>query len=609
MTTSYAVSVLLRARLLIARNSFLRRKWWQKAGVILFIGLAAGFATGLYLVTKSAVAALRSPAFASALEEAAALEPEIPPVDPTLFLPLVPSFILFAASLMLVLSSFGSLLSSLYLAGDMDMLLSKPVPMRSVFIVKFFSGLLPQYGLLFVLLGPVLLGYGSGMGYGWLYMLVAVVALLLLPLIPIGLGSLLVMAVVRVVPARRARDIASILGGIVALLFYVFSQFAPELAPHIVNVNNARGLLQLDLGGMPSTWAGQALIAAGEGALLPLALYSGLFLLVSLLVFASCLLLAERLYYAGWSNMVVQGGKIRQRPEIERQQRAGNAPTMFIRRPLAALFARWQAHDPQSLAIFRKDWRVFPRDMRNVQQLIFPIALAGIWVFRLLTLPDAPVGAASEFGAPTSSDMLLDSAVIMSLSSIAITFFLCYTISNAIAGTGINREQRTLWLLKLAPVPAIRVLLGKGALAYLPYLLFGTPILLVLSVLSQSPPLDFAVGWLVLALLGLGTTSLSLALGAVFPRLDTENPQLQPTLMAGCLNMLLTPSYIAVVMVAVFGLPALVDVLAMLGMAANMDWLRVLLGGLGWALAVALTTLVAWASLSIGARGLERIEL
>ena len=48
----------------------------------------------------------------------------------------VPVFILSAAFIGILLTSFGVLLQALYLAGDMDFLLSSPVPIRAVFISK-----------------------------------------------------------------------------------------------------------------------------------------------------------------------------------------------------------------------------------------------------------------------------------------------------------------------------------------------------------------------------------------------------------------------------------------------------------------------------------------
>lgn len=600
MTTWNTILVLMHARLLMTRNTFWQHKWWQKL-VLLIILIGLGFfAYILYLMSNVTVQAVRSPEFARLLRETAALNPALP-ADPLVIMQATPSSLLFGASLMLIVSGFSTTLNALYLAGDLDMLLSRPIPMRAVFITKFFGGLLPQYGLLGVLLLPLLLGYGAGMEYGPGYHGVTLGILLLLPLLPTAISAILVMAVVRVIPARRAREIVSILGGIIAISFYVLSQFAPEVAPRLANVNNLRGLLTLNLPLFPSAWAGRALIAAGESAHFTLLTYGGLFLVLSILVFTGCVLLAERLYYAGWSNMAVQGGRIRRRRSpLHQPLPASNGPATT---QATALPNRHPRIPSQIMAVFLKDWRIFPRDIRNIQQMIFPLALAGIWAFRLLTLPEGASSVPPDLRTgERSGSAFPDTASLLAWSSTGITFFLCMTVSNAIAGNSISREGRTFWLLKLAPISSLRILLGKLALAYLPYPLIGTPLLILLLLFSHASLGSFLIGWSLLLLLGLGNTCLVLGLGATFPRLDWENPQQQTTIQSGCLSFLLSPLYIGLVLAAVFGPPAAADLMAASGEV------RLVVATLGWLIALCLTALVIWGSLASGARRLNRIE-
>ncbi len=590
-----AIRVLVRARLLIARNTFWRGKVRRKIGIGLLLLLVSAAAWGLYNFTGFVVRGISSPQFQTLLREAAAQDPTLNlPADITPFLQLVPSVVLFAALIMLVFSSFSSVLSSLYLAGDIDMLLVAPVPLRAVFIVKFFDGLLPQYLLLFALLGPVLLGYGQGMDYGLFYIFTALLFLLLLPLLPAGLGALLVMIVVRIIPARRARDIVSILGGLLGVGFYVITQFVPEVAPRVANVQNLETLLQLNLPLLPSAWAGRALTAAGERDLPTLLVYGGLFTLLSLVTFIGCLLLAARLYYIGWSNMAVQGGRVRPKtPRKEREKLQRPAPRFRGAGVWGALLP------DQARAVFWKDWRLFPRDLRNLQQLIFPLALAAIWTFRLVTVE----GTSAAF--PGEDAQLV--RTIENTGSAGIAFFVCLTLANAIAGSGIGREGRAFWLLKLAPISGLRILLGKLALAYLPFPTVGTLFLVLLAVLRGTTAGSFLTGWGLLLLLGLGTTSISLGLGAAFPKLDWENPQQQTTFQAGCLSLLLYSFYLLLVVAAVVGLPFLGTFLV--GSFGADPRLPLLLTFVGWVVGSGLTVLAVWGGFYLGIRGLDRIEL
>lgn len=570
--------VLIRAQAMVARNTFWRSGFWNRFGLIILVIVASIGTVGLYFISYGLTLVMRSAIFAEALHEAAALNPAVPD-DPLPLLQAVPGTVLLVASILLVFSSFSSVLSVLYLSGDMDMLLTKPIPMRAVFIIKFFQGLVVQYTRLFVVLLPVLLGYVSGMGYGLAALVLVVCILLVLPLLPMSLGALLVMLVVRLIPAHRAREMVGVLGGLLVFGVYMFIQLAPAASPHTADVEHISELLQLDLPILPSAWAGRALVAAGEGALLTMAVYSGLFLLLSLLVFAGCLLLAERLYYAGWSNVAVQGGRTRQR------QRTASPGHGWDQHPHWSLAGWLQAFDMQLAAIFLKDWRVFPRDLHNTQQFIFPLALIGIWFFRLLQMP--------QEGA--------DDEMVLRLSSVGVTFVTCFSISNAVASPAISREGRAYWLLKLAPISPLRILTGKLLLAYLPYPFVGTPLLLLLILVSHATVYDLLADWGLLLLLGLGNTSLSLGVGAIFPRMNWENPQQQTTFLAGCLGAGLAQMYIMLIVIAVVVPPLLADVL---GKDAGL-----VLGAAGWLVALALTLFIVWAALHIGSSRLEQLEL
>ena len=580
-----AIRVLVRMQFLIFRNTFWRSKIGRKIWLILIVlGLGAA-AYGLYQLTLNIVKGLKSQGFADFLARAARTMPNLS-LDVQLYLLAVPSAVLFFALALMVLTSFTTVLSSLYLSGDMDMLLAAPVPMRAVFVVKFFGGLLVPYLLLFFLLGPFLLGFGRGLGWGAAFFVTAFVVLLLLPLLPTGLGALLVMAVVRVIPARRAREIVGVIGGMVGISWYIFSQFANQLAPRVANARMLDYLRRFDNPLLPSAWAGRALIAAGEGDWVRLGLLGGLFAVLSIGCFALCIALAERLYYAGWSNMSTQGGRVRKRRRTKDQGRtpASNAPQSFVFRLWSSVLPR------QSAAVLFKDLQVFPRDLRNLQQLIFPLVVAGIWTFRLIT-------SGSPFGAGEQPDVLKSFG---QLASAGISFYICLVLSSATGGAGISREGRGFWLLKVAPISAKRILLGKLALAYLPYPTIGVLFVLFLSILQHSAPAEFARALAMVLLGGLGATSITLGMGAAFPKLSWENPRQQNSIQAGCLSPLLYLAYLGLALGALLGLPLLAFLAPGFATALTL---------LGWAIFLALTAGVVWGALTFGAARLERLEI
>lgn len=582
-----AILVLIRTQFLIARNTFWRGKLIRKIGMLAIVLALCGASYGLYWLTREIVRGITSREFADLLARAARETNSVPAgfsVDIQAYLLALPSIVLFGTLVLLVLTSFTTVLSSLYLSGDIDMLLAAPVPMRAVFVVKFFGGLLTPYTLLAFLLGPFLLGFGHGLGFGAAYFATAIGALLLLPLLPTGLGALLTMAVVRVIPARRAREIVGVIGGMVGISWYILSQFTRDLAPRLANVQTLDYLRRFDNPLTPSAWAGRALIAAGQGRWGALLLYGGLFSLLSIGIFAACLLLAERLYYAGWSNMATQGGRVR--------RRANQEPGTDQRFPArGSRFAVLGALLPaESRAVLYKDLKVFPRDLRNLQQLIFPLVLAAIWSIQLIRSGAGPVD-------PTVSFWLRS---FQALASAGISFYICLTLSGALGGAGVSREGRGYWLLKVAPISAWRLLLGKLALAYLPYPTAGVLFIVALSLLQRSSPAEFVRSLVLVLVVGLGVTSITLGLGAAFPKFNWENPRQQNSFQAGCLAPITYLAYIALAVGTVLVVPALGQLL---------PELATLLTVVGWAIFLGLTGLVVWGALAFGAARLERAEL
>lgn len=392
------------------------------------------------------------------------------------------------------------------------------------------------------------------------------------------------MGVVRVVPARRAREIVGVLGGLIGVLFYIVSQFAGEVGEEIEGAASLNVLLSSNFPLLPSAWAGRTLIAAGEGQLVPLLLFGGLFVGISLATFVGCLLLAERLYYDGWSNLSGEAGR-KKRPEVA----SGPREESRSERTFEQVF---QILPADARAILYKDMRLFFRDLRNLQQVIFPLALAGIWIFRLFTDPPE-TELANELPAWADS--------INSLAGVGIVFYICVALSSAMAGSGISREGKGFWILKLAPISPLRMLLGKFALAYLPYPVIGPLFLLLLTLIGGTPPADLLPQLGVILIAGAGSVAITLGLGAAFPRLDWENPQQQQTFRSGCLSAILLPLYLGLVLLLIGGggiLGALVGGAATLGFTL-----------IGWVLAIAFTFAVCAGMLTLGARGVAGIEL
>lgn len=586
MLTLQGLSVLLASRLRMLRNSWLYDRHGRRAGVLRLVVLPLGMLVGVaalvlfsFLTSLGLTAALNDPEFLRLLNTVLAEQQMGLPTDTDRYLQALPALAFFITLLLLIFSGFASMLNGLYLAGDMDMLIIAPIPSRAVFIYKFFSALATQYLILFIVLLPALVGFGLGMAYGPLYYLAALLLLLLLPLLPAGLGSLLVMLVLRIVPPRRARDIVTVIGGLVGAGFYLATvSFRVEAIEP--NPNLLRTLLLFDNPLLPSSWAGRAVVAAGSGNGASFAMYGSLFGLVSLGVFSFCVWLSERAYYAGLSDVASAAGGTR-------KTRASTPAVEGRPGWLARLLPR------QSYAILLKDLLLFRRDLTSLQGVMFPLLLAGFWTYQILR----DLASGELDAAPGGGEGFV---VVFGL---LIATVLCQSLANALAGAGLGREQRTLWLLKIAPVSIGKLMIGKLALAFLPYVTVGPFFVIGLGILRASSPLLIIAELLVLLMLGLGAVCVTFGLGAFFPRLNENDPRRQVSARASLLSSLFYMVYTGALLFLTLGLVGLARlIISDIG-------LLVTIAVAGWLLAICVTVAAVWLGIWLGRRGLERIEL
>ncbi|NJP06470.1 MAG: hypothetical protein HC837_13015 [Chloroflexaceae bacterium] len=583
--------VLFWGQLRKSRNTFWHKDIWYKLGTILWALMLLMGAVMFYSSSYDLVSHVNDLSFRELLEELAQEAPNIP-TDPQPLLQAVPSGLLFVALLFLTAFSLERVLSGLYLAHDLEMLLTMPMSFRTLFVFKFFDSLTVPYMLLLALGSSVLVGYGQGMGYGWLYLATVAVLVLLLPILPAALAALLVMLVISIIPARWARDIVSVMAGFLLFGCYLLRVLSVALSGEQEQEAMFNTLAMLDLPLMPWAWAGRALTAAGHNDYAQLLGYGGLFVLVWGTAFLICLWLAGTFYYDSWNRMVVQERRHSDRWPWWRPR----LPRLRIRLPLAWLDPI-MAHfiNGQSRAILLKDFRTLWRDFSMLQRMIVACAFAIIWI-----------------GSSVSLQQNDSHITINRFATAWMIFFICSFMTVFFARSGVSSEGRTFWLLKLAPINPRRLLFSKLVLAYTPFLLIGTLLSLVLTWLHGHSLYEFFLIWMLILVTGLGTTCIEIGFSAMFPRFDWENPMQQHSRIAGCLSTTVSFLYIGIMVMSLMIVPSLGYVLALVltpASPATASWLYEALVTIGWVVAFVVTALVVWSTFYLGSRGIERVEL
>ena len=235
---------LLRLQLRIWVNGFRRGKMRDRIGRVLLLLFLGGLMVFVFFASRAFLGFIRSPAFLSAV-------PNMPRLAESL-----PVLVMGAAFVGILLTSFGVLLQALYLSGDMDFLLTAPVPIRAVFLSKLLQAIVPNFGLICLLALPLLFGLGSAEHYNAAFYPLVVFSMAALALAAAGIAGVLVMGIVHFFPARRAAEVLGFVGAVITILCSQSGQFARMSDLSEVQLQQAALVVsRFDFPWSPLSWA------------------------------------------------------------------------------------------------------------------------------------------------------------------------------------------------------------------------------------------------------------------------------------------------------------------------------------------------------------------
>ena len=558
---------LLRLQVIIQVSAFKRAKLRRKIGMaFLALLLLAGLGF-VFFLSWQALKFITSP-------EAAEFVGDLQPLLRSL-----PAIFVSGAFIGILLTSFGVLLQALYLAGDMDFLLSTPTPIRAVFLSKMLQAILPNFSLICLFALPVLYGMGVAQGYNLLFYPLVLITLAALALAAAGISGLLVMLIVRIFPARRVAEVIGFVGA--TLSFFCsqsgnlarFNEPTPEQATQALTM-----IERLDRPWSPLSWAGRGLVGIGEGNWLAGGGYLLLTLGLAGAVFFFALNTAERLYYNGWANMKVS--KQRKKAAVRSQTAAAQARRKSVLAPLTAFFER---NLPSAVrAIVIKDWMVLRRDLRNLSQLITPLIFGMVYAFMMLR--DGGDATAGQGEAP---EWFMKNVAVY--ANVGLSLFVSWMLTARLAGMGFSQEGQSYWMLKTAPISAVQLVAGKFLVAFLPSLVMAWIFMVVIWIVQSGAPDVLLFSLAVVALAVAGNVGINLAFGIQGANFKWTDPRHMQGGGAGCLASLLSFLYLPVSLLLFFA-PAVL--LEMLGISVSIGQLVGLILGGGFSLACAIIPLL-----------------
>src|SRR5687767_9896175 len=347
---------LLAPKLLTARARAKQKERGRGARTAILLGIGAIFWTFAFGVLHRLLAYFRG----------------VPEIGPLLAGKLL-GLILVSFFSILLLSNIITSLSSFFLARDLDLLASAPVDWLSLYTAKLFETCLNSSWMVVLMAVPMLTAYGTVYDGGGAFIGLALATFIPFLIIPAAIGSALTLILVNAFPARRTRDILSVIAVLAAAgIVVLFRLVRPEklarpegfrsLVDFIAILRTPTSPL------LPSEWVGRSVMGWLTGALDLLPLYLLWSTAAAAIVVGA--LLHRWLYTRGFSKAQESSQQWAREGRFGHVVRTILSPLGVVRRELIL-----------------KEMRVFFRDTTQWSQLILLAVLVVVYVFNIKFLP------------------------------------------------------------------------------------------------------------------------------------------------------------------------------------------------------------------------------
>ena len=421
--------------------------------------------------------------------------------------------ILLGFTSLLLLSNVITALSSFFLAKDLDMLVSAPVDWLRLYGAKLLETVIASSWMVLLVSVPMFSAYGLVYDGGYGFPLLVIAMMLPLFIIPAVVGSAVTLTLVNIFPARRTRDILSVIavltaGGIVLL----FRLIRPE---RLARPEGFRSLIDFiavlrtpTSPLLPSEWVQKATMGFLNGEPDWLSLY--LLWSTAAAVFVLGALLHRWLYLDGFSKAQESAQKF---------VKGGGVMTKIgdlVLSPFGTL----------KRELVLKELRLFFRDTTQWSQLILLAVLVVVYVFNIKYLPLKGEGI---------TFFLVN---VVPFLNLVLAGFVLASIAARFIFPGVSLEGRTLWLLRSSPMQVRDLLWAKFWVGTTPLLVLALAIVGVTDYMLEVSDFMFFVSVASITLLTFALSGLAIGFGTMFPQFETENAAQIPTSFGGLLYMM-----------------------------------------------------------------------
>ena len=412
----------------------------------------------------------------------------------------------------LLLSNIITALSSFFLARDLDMLVAAPVDWLRLYGAKLIETLVHSSWMVVLLAVPMFTAYGVAYKGGWVYPLIVLAAFIPFLVIPTVIGTAITLILVNVFPARRTRDILSLIAVLAAAgLVLLFRLLRPEKLARPEGFRSLMDFIVLLRAPtsplLPSEWAQSAVMGWLHGGSVSLPLYLLWSSAAASVVFGA--LLHRVLYMRGFTKAQESGQSFARDNAATKLFYWALSPFGVLRRELVL-----------------KELRLFFRDTTQWSQLILLAVLIVVYVFNIKYLP------------LTGEGLTFFIVNIVPFLNLVLAGFVLASIAARFIFPGVSLEGRTLWLLRSSPMSMHDLLWSKFWVGTVPLLVLALVIVCATNYLLKTSDFMMFVSIFSITLMTFAIAGLAIGFGTLYPQFETENAAQIPTSFGGLLFMM-----------------------------------------------------------------------
>jgi ABC-2 type transport system permease protein len=425
------------------------------------------------------------------------------------------SFGILAGQLLILLFGIYYVIAAFYFARDLEFLIPLPLRPGEVMASKFAVIVINEYLTVAAIVLPVVVTVGVLARRGVGYWVNATLVYLTLPIIPLALVSLVVVAMMRFINVSRKKD-ALILVGSLALIGLSFALQiglgrsagggGPEASAKAVAAffTSPDSLLN-KVGAIfpPGIWATKAIAGgfSGEG-LANLALLLG----VSVVLFAGMVVAAEKLFYRGVIGLGETTGKRRRLTRDEMSRRVSSG-----RRAFAAIFGR--------------EWKIMNRTpIFLLNGILVSVFVPAIFVLMATLNKGGGVGSGGGGDPMALLKAMMSANPLVAILGAALFMTICGSI-NGTASSTFSREGAQFWISQTIPVAPREQASAKFLHSYLVAMLGVVTASVVAAVFLHMRAVHLAPAMGLSLVAGVMLTGVGMMIDLARPLLDWTNPQ------------------------------------------------------------------------------------